>query len=107
MTVVGDRVFGAAIHAASEAAWVDWRADYDSLDYAVIEPPEPVTAGMLRFLRAFGLFFGAFDFVVTPDGEWIMLECNPAGAYGWLEDALDLPVTSALADLLANGAAAL
>lgn len=35
-----------------------------------------------------------------------MLECNPFGAYGWLEDALDLPITSALADLLATRAAA-
>jgi hypothetical protein len=34
------------------------------------------------------------------------LECNPFGAYGWLEDALDLPITSALADLLMNGAGA-
>jgi len=48
--------------------------------------------------------FGAFGFVITPDQEWIMLEGNPAGAYGWLEQALGLPITSALADLLANGA---
>lgn len=105
VTVVGDRVFGAAIHARSAAAGVDWRSDYDALDYAVIEPPEPVTTGMLSFLRAFGLSFGAFDFAVTPDNEWIMLECNPCGAYGWLEDALHLPITEALADLLASGAA--
>jgi hypothetical protein len=32
------------------------------------------------------------------------LECNPFGQYGWLEDALDLPITSALADLLVSGA---
>lgn len=102
-TVVGDRVFAAAIHAGSEAARVDWRADYDSLDYTVVEPPEPVTAGMFAFMKTFELSFGAFDFAVTPDKEWIMLECNPFGAYGWLEETLDLPITSALADLLANG----
>jgi hypothetical protein len=61
---------------------------------------------MLRFLEAFGLSFGAFDFVVTPDGEWVMFECNPFGQYGWLEEALDLPITAALADLLTNGATA-
>lgn len=32
------------------------------------------------------------------------LTTRPFGAYGWLEEALDLPITSALADLLANGA---
>lgn len=105
VTVVGRQVFAAAIHAGSDAARVDWRADYDSLDYTVVEPPGPVTAGMLEFMAAFGLSFGAFDFAVTPDEEWIMFECNPFGAYGWLEDALDLPITAALADLLANGTA--
>jgi hypothetical protein len=103
VTVVGTQVFAASIHACPEAARVDWRADYDALDYAAVEPPEPVAAGMLAFLRYFGLSFGAFDFVITPDQKWIMLECNPAGAYSWLEEALDLPITSALADLLARG----
>jgi hypothetical protein len=103
VTVVGDRVFAAAIHAGSDAGRVDWRADYDNLDYAVVTPPEPVKAGMLAFMKVFGLSFGAFDFAVTPDKEWIMFECNPFGAYGWLEEALNLPITTALADLLAKG----
>lgn len=59
---------------------------------------------MLAFMSTFGLSFGAFDFAVTTDSEWIMFECNPFGQYGWLEDALDLPITSALADLLESGA---
>jgi ATP-grasp ribosomal peptide maturase len=104
VTVVDNRVFGAAIYAGSDAARMDWRADYQALEYAVIEPPEHVTTGILQFMQYFGLSFGAFDFTITPDQEWIMLECNPFGAYGWLEDALHLPITAALADLLVNGA---
>ncbi|HKR48207.1 MAG TPA: hypothetical protein VJT72_01285 [Pseudonocardiaceae bacterium] len=53
--------------------------------------------------RPISASFGAFDFAVTTTGEWIMFECNPFGQYGWLEDALDLPITSALADLLEAG----
>jgi MvdD pre-ATP grasp domain len=105
VTVVGDQVFGAAIHAGSDAARVDFRSDYDNLDYSVVEPPQPVIVGMLSLMKTFGLSFGAFDFAVTPDQEWVMFECNPAGAFGWLEDALHLPITAAVADLLANGAA--
>jgi hypothetical protein len=30
--------------------------------------PEAVTSGVGRFLDALGLTYGAFDFVVTPDG---------------------------------------
>lgn len=106
VTVVGERVFSVAIYAGSDASRVDFRADYDNLEYAVIDPPERVTVGMLAFLKTFGLSFGAFDFIVTPAGDWIMLECNPAGAYGWIEEALELPISSALADLLQNGVAA-
>jgi hypothetical protein len=73
-TVVGERVFAAAIHAGSDAARIDFRADYPSLDYSVIDPPEPVRVGMLAFMRAFGLLFGAFDFAVTIAREWILFE---------------------------------
>lgn len=103
-TVVGDRVFAAAIHAHSDAARIDFRADYTNVTYSFIDPPDAVRAGMTEFLHRFDLAFGAFDFAVTGDGEWIMFECNPFGQYGWLEDALDLPITSAIADLLAAGA---
>jgi ATP-grasp ribosomal peptide maturase len=99
-TVVGDEIFAAAIHAGSEAALVDFRADYDNLSYTVVEPPSKVRDGMLAFMRAFDLRFGAFDFAVTHQGEWIMFECNPFGAYGWIEDQLGFPITSSLADLL-------
>src|SRR5262249_43039004 len=75
--VVGRQVFAARIDAGSEAARVDFRADYDSLSYTEVAPPERVRAGMMAFLKAFGLAFGAFDFVVTTTGEWVFLECNP------------------------------
>jgi hypothetical protein len=38
---------------------------------------------------------------VTMAGKF---ECNPFSQYGWLEDALGLPITSALTDLLESGA---
>ncbi|MBV9013121.1 MAG: hypothetical protein JO272_13930 [Pseudonocardiales bacterium] len=87
VTVVGDRIFAAAIRAKSDSArvdWarVDWRADYDALDYSIIEPPESVTTGMLAFLRVFGLSFGAFDFAITPSGDWVMFECNRPASTG-------------------------
>lgn len=70
VTVVGHQVFAAAIHARSDSGRVDWRADYDSLAYTVVEPSESVTTGMLTFMKVFGFRFRAFDFSVTPDGCW-------------------------------------
>lgn len=55
---------------------------------------------MRAYLAAFRLPFGAFDFVITPDGEWVMLECNPNGQWLWLHHMAKLPIPAALADLL-------
>jgi glutathione synthase/RimK-type ligase-like ATP-grasp enzyme len=50
-----------------------------------------------------GLNYGAFDFVVTPDGDWVMLECNPAGQWLWLERETGIPIAAALAEFLTEG----
>ncbi|MFD5438156.1 ATP-grasp ribosomal peptide maturase [Kitasatospora sp. NPDC058063] len=102
--VVGDRVFCSLIRAPEGV--VDWRSAYRHLTYEAVECPESVRSALLLFLREFGLKFGAFDFAVTADGEWWFLECNPNGQWAWLEHAAQLPITTAIADLLENGEAA-
>ena len=103
VTMVGQIPYAAAIHTGSDMGHIDWRADYKSLEYERIEPPEHITTGMIRYLHTFGLNYGAFDFVVQPDGTWRMLECNPAGQWLWLEEQAGLPISATLADLLAKG----
>jgi ATP-grasp ribosomal peptide maturase len=102
VTVVGEQVLAVAIEADSARARVDWRADYDALRYSPISVPVEVAAGMLTYLRAFELNFGGFDFVITPDEEWIMLECNPSAQWLWLHHTAGLPIPAALADLLSG-----
>lgn len=101
MTVVGQRLFGVAIHAASSDAYVDWRADYSSLSYEPVDLPVRVSNGILAYMKRFDLLYGAFDFAVTDD-HWYFLECNANGQFGWLEAETGLPVTAAMADLLAG-----
>ncbi|MGH3794235.1 MAG: hypothetical protein ACRDRT_16195 [Pseudonocardiaceae bacterium] len=105
MIVVGDRLFAAAIHADSAETYIDWRNDYTALRYERIEPPAGVVAGVLEYCVELGLTYGAFDFVIRPDNEWVFLECNANGQYGWIEDAIEAPITEALADLLEEGIA--
>ncbi|WP_242434232.1 ATP-grasp ribosomal peptide maturase [Streptomyces sp. CB01580] len=100
--VVGEQVFSARITAPPGV--VDWRAEYRSLTYEPVVCPEELCGALARFLAAFGLNFGAFDFAVTADGGWWFLECNPNGQWAWLEDVAGLPITAAIADLLENGA---
>ncbi len=102
---VGGRVFAAAIHAGSAETRIDWRNDYAALSYERIDPPADVVAGVRKLMSALGLLYGALDFVVRPDGQWVFLEVNAGGQYRWIEEAVGLPVTDALADLLAGGEA--
>ncbi|SMD23133.1 ATP-grasp ribosomal peptide maturase [Lentzea albidocapillata] len=101
--VVGDRLFAAAIHARTEETRVDWRNDYSALRYERIEPPAQVTNGVRGYCAALGLVYGAFDFVIRPDGAWVFLECNAGGQYGWIEDEIEAPISEAIADVLEAG----
>lgn len=102
LTVVGTDMFAAEIHAGSDTARVDWRSDYDALTYDVCQVPDDVRAGVLGWLEHFGLSFGAFDFAITPSGDWVMFECNPSGEWSWIQNKTGLPIAAHLADLLAK-----
>ena len=100
LTVVGQEMFAAAIHAGSEAAEVDWRSDYDALTYSEIPVPENVAAGVRLFMTHYHLNYGAFDFAVTPEGSWVFFECNPAGQWQFIAQSTGLRIAEAHADLL-------
>ncbi|MGW4301802.1 ATP-grasp ribosomal peptide maturase [Streptomyces sp. NPDC004646] len=100
LTVVGRRMFAAAIHAGSDASHEDWRSDYGSLSYSVTAVPDDVAAGMGRLMRRLKLAYGAADFVVGPDGTWTFLEVNPCGQWDWIQAETGLPIVQALADEL-------
>jgi glutathione synthase/RimK-type ligase-like ATP-grasp enzyme len=102
-TVVGGRVFAASIDSGAAArAADDWRREGAALaaewrDYRL---PPGVEGGLLRLADAFGLNYGAADFILTPDGRHVFLEINPAGEFFWLEQRPGLPISDALADVL-------
>ncbi|MGH3571746.1 MAG: MvdC/MvdD family ATP grasp protein [Pseudonocardiaceae bacterium] len=100
VTAVGERLFPVAIRARTPAARVDWRRDYGSLDYEVVEVPEDVAAGLRAYLKAADLSFAAFDLVRTTTGEHYFLEANANGEWGWLTDVVEVPIAAALAELL-------
>jgi ATP-grasp ribosomal peptide maturase len=98
LTVVGERMFAAAIHAGSEASYEDWRSDYGSLTYATTTIPKDVAAAMRRLMERLQLRYGAADFVVGSDGQWTFLEVNPCGQWDWIQSATGLPIAEAIAD---------
>jgi glutathione synthase/RimK-type ligase-like ATP-grasp enzyme len=102
-TAVGPRVFSGKIDSqASKETEIDWRhRPFDMEPEPITLPPE-IEAKIHVFMKAFGLVYGAFDFIVTPNGRYVFLEVNPAGQYMWVETKTRLPITMALADVLSS-----
>lgn len=104
ITIVGRRVFAAAIDSQSdEAASVDWRRTSNPrLPHYPIILPADVTACLFRMMDLLRLTFGAIDMVKTPSGDYVFLEVNPSGQWLWLDDILGLGISDAVADWLAG-----
>jgi glutathione synthase/RimK-type ligase-like ATP-grasp enzyme len=107
-TVVGERVFTAAIHSqATRQTRYDWRRyDPDHTPHTPFELPPEIADRCCALVRRLGLSYGAVDLILTPDGRYVFLEVNPNGQYLWLERATGLPISDAICDLLISGAAA-
>jgi glutathione synthase/RimK-type ligase-like ATP-grasp enzyme len=103
-TVVGHKIFSGKIDSqAHSETQIDWRRRPFDIDKQPIQLPYEIEQKLHKFMDAFGLVYGAFDFIVTPQGQHIFLEVNPAGQYMWVEAATHLPITQALADVLSGG----
>jgi glutathione synthase/RimK-type ligase-like ATP-grasp enzyme len=101
--VVGRRVFAASIEFdASARDSVDWRRSaLDTLDaWRPYDLSPAVAARLIAMLDRFGLNYGAFDLIATPDGRHVFLEVNPCGQFAWLDFYAGLPIVDAVADTL-------
>lgn len=102
VTVVGTRLFPAAIHSQETDYPVDFRM---GLGQARTEPatlPRAVERRLLALMQQFGLEYGAIDLRRTPAGEHVFLEVNTAGEFLFVEERTGQPIARALADLLAT-----
>ena len=107
ITVVAKKVFACKIesqHLADDEGKIDWRQGYDyGLRYEPYDLPDDITQKCIKFLDRMRLNFGAFDFIVTPSGKYVFLECNPNGQWLWIEMATGLKISEAIAAALASG----
>jgi glutathione synthase/RimK-type ligase-like ATP-grasp enzyme len=104
VTVVGKQVFAAEIHSqTSQRTKHDWRRyDLENTLHRPHELPEEVQKSCVKITKHYGLEFGAIDLVLTPEGKYIFLEINPNGQWAWIEVLTGLPISDAIAELLAN-----
>jgi glutathione synthase/RimK-type ligase-like ATP-grasp enzyme len=106
ITVVEDRIFACKIDSQTlddNKGKVDWRQGYDyGLKYEPVELPEKISRFCLLFLKAMNLHFGCFDMIVTPENEYVFLECNPNGQWLWIELETGMKISEAVAEILSE-----
>jgi glutathione synthase/RimK-type ligase-like ATP-grasp enzyme len=105
VTVLGHHVVTARLLSQeTQATRLDWRAAGDQLRVEADRLPREVEAACLRLMQNLGIVFGCFDFIVTPAGEHVFLEVNPAGQFLWVEEASpDLLLLAPFVDFLLSG----
>jgi hypothetical protein len=104
VTVVVDEVFACKIDSQAmddDKGKIDWRQGYEhGLKHEIFPLPECVADFCIAFLQRMKLHFGCFDFIVTPAGEYVFLECNPNGQWLWIEMQTGMKISAAIAGKL-------
>jgi glutathione synthase/RimK-type ligase-like ATP-grasp enzyme len=100
VTVIGEEVFPVRIEAEEDAEIpVDWRTEKDDVRFIEDDLPIEVEELCRTYVDVAGLQFGAID-LVERDGEYVFLEINPNGEWGWLQKPWGVPIAETLSDFL-------
>jgi hypothetical protein len=104
ITIVETQIFAVKINSqANLSTSIDWRRGQNSASYDLIDLDDSFKHELLALHHTFGLVYGAYDFIVTPNNDYVFLEVNPAGQWLWMEDELDnLKITQAVANTLSH-----
>lgn len=104
VNIIGKQIFATAIHSQnSERTRIDWRRCYADLTYSNHTLPGDVQLACYRLLTRLHVHFAAIDLILTPSGEYVFLEANCNGQWGWIETATGQPLAEAFVALLAEG----
>jgi glutathione synthase/RimK-type ligase-like ATP-grasp enzyme len=95
VTVIGEQIFAVEIE-TDELLKTDWRKPNISKKYNLHVLPESIRTLIYELHQKLGLIYSAFDFILTPSGEYYFLETNPAGEWVWLERELGLEISNSI-----------
>lgn len=70
-----------------DSGQIDWRKiPGHALSLLEVELPQELKDKIVLFMNKIGVVFGCFDFIVTPDNEFVFLELNEQGQFLWVEE---------------------
>lgn len=106
VTVVGENVYPCEIRKVGEMNdAVDWRIGNLSANvkYSIhCGFPDQLRIMCVRMVKSLGLRYGAFDFMLSENGDYWFLEVNPNGQWGFVEIEGQLPISDGFVDLFTN-----
>ena len=105
VTVIDGEIFTTGFRSPPEYE-VDYRGGIGSAGVAPYALPRGVGQKLLEMMRRMELRFGAADFRLTPEGEHVFFEINPAGEYLFCVDRTGQPIPEAIAATLERHARA-
>jgi glutathione synthase/RimK-type ligase-like ATP-grasp enzyme len=108
ITIIGNELFAVEVHSQDNSeTQIDFRRQaldpVGFLDHEIHHLPDQTAQKLLCLMNKLQLVFGCVDMVLTPEGEYVFLEVNTAGQWGWMEHLLGLPMTDVLTELLIRG----
>jgi glutathione synthase/RimK-type ligase-like ATP-grasp enzyme len=109
VTVVGDKVFAAAVAPKSidtvPEVVRDWRVGdhYGGTDIRTFDLPPSVARMCALHAQEMGLRYSAIDLLLDKKGVFWFLENNPNGQWAFVEEVTGQPIGQAIAQLLMSG----
>ncbi len=99
ITVVADQVFAAKVDSQlNENSKVDWRKE--KIRFTPYNLPMDVSLKCISIVKKMNLNFGAIDLIMSKKGEYVFLEINPNGQWGWIEFDTGMPIAMAIINFL-------
>ncbi|GAB1858473.1 ATP-grasp ribosomal peptide maturase [Flavobacteriaceae bacterium MHTCC 0001] len=103
ITVVDGKIFPAEIHSQTSKYKVDFRMDMKNVTVKAHKLPKEIRLKILELMKRLNLVYGAIDMRLTPNGDYVFLEINPAGQWLFIESETKQPIAKAIADYLLKG----
>jgi glutathione synthase/RimK-type ligase-like ATP-grasp enzyme len=98
---VGNKIFATLIHSQGNSKTkTDWRKGEMNLKHEKINLPEEINIKCIALLQALKLRYGAIDFILDDNGNYIFLEINPNGQWAWIEKQTGYNITQEIVNLL-------
>ena len=99
VTVVENELWCASVTESGSGIRGDWRLKKSGISFTEYSLPEHVEAHCIELTRRLGLSFAAIDLALF-DGRFFFLEVNPTGEWAWLQEEVQFPIGTKLAELL-------